>query len=106
MIHQKSVAESILEVTAILSSAAVSWIVSALVIKRDEKRLDEEMLLRAYPRATFAVSIFLFQQLAILVHFIRTRRSFKGFLLGIAWTIAAFVPTIIVDTIFGFFVPD
>jgi len=106
MIRQESVAESILEVSAILSSAAVSWTVSALVIKRDEKKLDDAMLARAYPPATFAIAVFLFQQIAVLVHFVRTRRSVRGFFLGLAWTLAAFVPSIVVDAIWGIFVPD
>ena len=50
--HEETVAESILEVAAILVSGAVSWTVSALVIKRDEKKLDDVMLARAYPPAT------------------------------------------------------
>lgn len=106
MIHHETVSESILEVTSILVSAGVSWTTSVLVIKRDERRLSEEMLLRAYPPATLAVSVFLFQQIAVLVHFIRTRRSLTGFLLGVAWTLAALVPTIAVDAIFGMFLPD
>jgi hypothetical protein len=104
--RQESIAESILEVAALLVSAAVSWTTSALVIKRDEKKLDEETLLRAFPPATLAVSVFLFQQLAVLVHFVRTRRSLRGFFLGVFWMIVALVPTLVVDAIFGAFLPD
>lgn len=108
MVHprQETVAESIVEVVAILVSGAVSWTVSAWIIKRDEKKLDATMLARAYAPATLIASVFLFQQIAVLVHFIRTRRSFKGFFLGLGWAIAAFVPSIIVDAIFGLFLPD
>lgn len=108
MVHprQETVAESIVEVVAILLSAAVSWTVSAWIIKRDEKKLDDKMLARAYPPATLIASVFLFQQIAVLVHFIRTRRSFKGFFLGVGWAIAAFIPSVILDAIFGLFLPD
>jgi len=106
MPRQETVAESIIEVAAILVSGAVAWTTSAWIIKRDEKKLDEVMLARAYAPATLIASVFLFQQIAVLVHFIRTRRSFKGFFLGLAWAIAAFVPSVIVDTIFGLFLPD
>ncbi|HEY2370415.1 MAG TPA: hypothetical protein VGH87_28660 [Polyangiaceae bacterium] len=108
MIHprQESVAESIVEVVAILVSAAVSWTVSAWIIKRDEKKLDDAMLARAYAPATLIASVFLFQQIAVLVHFIRTRRSFKGFFLGLAWAIAAGIPSVVLDAIFGLFLPD
>ncbi len=106
MAHQETVGESILEIAAILVSGAVSWTVSALVIKRDEKKLDETMLARAYPPATLAASVFLFQQVAVLVHFVRTRRSFKGFLLGIGWAVAAMIPSFVVDALFGLFLPD
>ena len=50
--------------------------------------------------------MFLFQQVAVLVHFVRTRRSFKGFLIGFAWTLLAFVPAIVIDAVFGLFLPD
>ena len=104
--HEETVAESIVEVVAILVSAAVSWTASAWIIKRDEKKLDAARLARAYPPATLVASVFLFQQIAVLVHFIRTRRSFKGFFLGLGWAIAAFVPSVILDAVFGLFLPD
>jgi hypothetical protein len=108
MVHprQETVAESIVEVVAILVSGAVSWTASAWIIKRDEKRLDDVMLARAYAPATLIASVFLFQQIAVLVHFIRTRRSFKGFFLGLGWAIAAIIPSIIVDAVFGLFLPE
>jgi hypothetical protein len=106
MHRQETVAESIVEVVAILVSAAVAWTVSAWIIKRDEKRLDAAMLARAYPPATLIASVFLFQQIAVLVHFIRTRRSLRGFFLGLGWAVVAFIPSIVVDAIFGLFLPD
>lgn len=108
MVHprQETVAESIVEVVAILVSGAVSWTASAWIIKRDEKKLDGPMLARAYAPATLIASVFLFQQIAVLVHFIRTRRSFKGFFLGLGWAIAALVPSIVIDAIFGLFLPE
>ena len=106
MQRQETVGESILEIAAILVSGAVSWTVSAVIIKRDEKRLDDEMLARAYPPATLAASVFLFQQIAVLVHFVRTRRSFRGFLLGLGWAIVAMIPSFVVDALFGLFLPD
>ena len=104
--RQETLGESVLEVAALLTSAAVSWAVSAWVIVRDEKKLPPEMLERAYAPATLACSVFLFQQLAVLVHFIRTRRSWKGFFLGLAWSVAAFVPSLVVDALFGLVLPD
>ena len=106
MHRQETIAESIVEVVAILVSGAVSWTASAWIIKRDEKKLNDAMLARAYPPATLIASVFLFQQIAVLVHFVRTRRSFKGFFLGLGWAIAAFIPSIILDAIFGLFLPD
>jgi hypothetical protein len=106
MPRQETLAESIAEVTALLVTSAVTWTVSAWVIKRDEKKLSERMLERAYAPATFIASVFMFQQLAVLVHFVRTRRSFKGFFLGLGWTVAAFVPALVIDAVFGLFLPD
>lgn len=104
--RHETLAESVLEVTALVVSAAASWSASYWVIKRDERRLSEAMLERAYAPATLACSVFLFQQIAVLVHFVRTRRSFRGFLLGLAWTALAFVPALVVDAVFGLFLPD
>ena len=104
--RQETVGESILEIAAILVSGAVSWGVSAWIILRDEKKLPEEMRERAYPPATLAASVFLFQQIAVLVHFVRTRRSIKGFFVGLGWAAAAMVPSVLVDALFGLFLPD
>ena len=49
--------------------------------------------------------MFLFQQLAVLVHFVRTRRSFRGFLLGVGWSIVALVPSVVVELVFDAFLP-
>jgi hypothetical protein len=106
MARQETVAESIVEVVAILVSAAVAWTASTWIIKRDEKKLDAAMLARAYPPATLIASVFLFQQIAVLVHFIRTRRSLRGFFLGLGWAVVALIPSIVVDAIFGLFLPD
>ncbi len=104
--HQETVGESILEVVAILLSGAITWTVCAIIIKRDEKKLSEEMLARAYAPATLVASVFAFQQVAVLVHFVRTRRSVKGFFLGLGWAVLAALPALLVDTIFGLFLPD
>ncbi len=104
--RQETLGESILEIAAILVSGVVNWTVSALIIKRDERRLSGEMLARAYPPATLAASVFLFQQIAVLVHFVRTRRSVKGFFLGLGWAVVALIPSLIVDEIFALFLPD
>jgi len=104
--RQETIGESILEVVAILLSGAITWTVCAIIIKRDEKKLGEEMLARAYPPATLIMSVFAFQQIAVLVHFVRTRRSVKGFFLGLGWAVLAALPALLVDAIFGLFLPD
>ncbi len=106
MQRQETVSESIVEIAAILVLSAVSWTACALIIKRDEKKLDDAMLARAYPPATFALSVFLFQSIAVLVHFIRTRRSVKGFFLGLGWAIVSYVPAYILERLFELFLPE
>jgi hypothetical protein len=103
--NTETVAESIAEVSALVVTAAVTWTTCAWIIKRDEKRLSEEMRERAYAPATLVASVFWFQQVAVLVHFIRTRRSIKGFFIGLAWSVAAFVPALVVDAIFALCLP-
>jgi hypothetical protein len=69
---------------------AVAWavqiaLVTAIVVL-DERRLSPEKLARAWPPASSMSAIFFFTEIALFLHFARTRRSVTGVLLGIATT--------------------
>jgi hypothetical protein len=72
----------------------VSWVVTvpvfALIVVRDEARLDGEALARAWPPSSRDAAIFgswlfgvLYGAAGIFVHFAATRRSARGALLGL-----------------------
>jgi hypothetical protein len=61
------------------------------VVRHDLKRLTPEQLDRSWNTASFWSAIVGFGLLSIPVHFTKVRRSFIGFLLGLAWTLAALV---------------
>ena len=64
---------------------------TAKVVGRDMRRSSRERLARAWNPATFWSAIVAFGPLSIPVHFVRTRRSVGGFLLGAAWAAGVLV---------------
>ncbi|MGH7436741.1 MAG: hypothetical protein ACRENE_13795 [Polyangiaceae bacterium] len=78
-----------------LVQVVVSWAVllpgAAVVIVRDERRLRGAQAGRAWPPASrdsalFAIyNISLFVLLVVPLHFLRTRRSAWGLLIGMGW---------------------
>jgi len=77
-----------------LAQIVVSWAVSlpavAAIIVHDERRLSGVQLERAWPpqsrdAAIFALWNFGVQHLAVLIHFVKTRWSVRGVLLGLFW---------------------
>lgn len=66
---------------------ALSW----WVVRRDIRQLEPPELDRAWPDASFWSAIVAFAPLCIFVHFVKTRRSLKGVLLGLLWTAAVVV---------------
>jgi hypothetical protein len=72
---------------ALLVQLGVGIVLPAWIVRRDERRLGEELLRRAWPPASFWCAVVAFGLLCLPVHFTRTRRSAKGLLLGIAWSL-------------------
>jgi hypothetical protein len=70
----------------------VSWLVSTtamfVIVQRDEARLSPEQRARAWPTASRRIAVFYVGILSLPIHFGRTRRTFRGVLLGLAWTLA------------------
>jgi len=106
--------ESPYEVVVLVVSCAVLVTGSVLVVKRDERRLDEERLARAWPPASRDNALIglallaapLLGLLAVVFHFFRTRSealwppwkwSPRGALLGLAWVaLIVFVNAVVV----------
>lgn len=72
----------------LLLQLALGISLTAWVVRRDMRRGGPERLARSWNTGSFWSAVVVFQPLAILVHFLRTRRSVKGLLLGIVWTLA------------------
>jgi ribosomal protein L39E len=66
-----------------LGIAVPSWIV-----RRDLTRLQGEALSRAWPDASLWAAVVMFGPLCLPVHFIKTRRNWRGVALGVAWLAA------------------
>jgi hypothetical protein len=77
-----------------LLQVVVSWSLTvpavATIIVADERRLRGEKLARTWPAPSRDAAIFALwnlgvHPLCVLVHFVRTRRGFAGFDLGLLW---------------------
>jgi CHASE2 domain-containing sensor protein len=60
-------------------------VVPAYVVRRDVRTLDPKLLARAWPDTSIWVAVALVSVLAVPLHFIRTRRTLTGVLLGLLW---------------------
>jgi hypothetical protein len=74
---------------------------TAKVVGRDMRRSSRERLARAWNPATFWSAIVAFGPLSIPVHFVRTRRSVGGFLLGAAWAAGVLVVLGVASVVVG-----
>jgi hypothetical protein len=66
---------------------------TAWVIRRDMRKLTPERYARGWNVASFWSAVVGFGPLSIWVHFVRTRRSFAGALLGFVWATLVLVAT-------------
>lgn len=73
------------EILSFVSVAIVQMALPFWLIRRDDRRLSPERWARGFPPATFWIAIVYFGPLAILLHYVRTRRSLAGLAMGIAW---------------------
>ncbi len=97
--HELGLFESAVTAWAIFTILGLHCATSVWVIDRDMRRLPPAMLERAYSVTSFAAAIFAGYQLgnpqiAVLVHFVRTRRSIWGVLQGVLWVVVAYLPGI------------
>jgi hypothetical protein len=86
-----------LEVVEIVTYAALTTWLFWVLLKADEHHLPPEQLARAWTTTSklavigcALLGVGFFFHLGVVVHFVRTRRSARGLLLGIAWAAALF----------------
>jgi hypothetical protein len=64
---------------------ALGVALTAWVVRRDMRRLPPPLYARSWNEASFWSAVVAFYPWSILVHFVRTRRSLWGLLLGLFW---------------------
>jgi hypothetical protein len=97
------------EVLLFTLSFVLGIAVPATIVRRDiarlERRAVDEQLSRAWPDASVWSAVVVFGPISVPIHFLRTRRSWLGVLLALAWFVLALVliaaPVEVLAQIFG-----
>ncbi len=89
----------------------VSWILTTVgcfvVVIRDERRLEAAERERAWPAVSRDAAIIAFSQIAVVVHFWKTRRwGLKGLGLGVLYALVATLPALAADFVLGLIFPE
>ncbi len=82
-------------------SLVLNSLLPYLIVRRDLARLSEERLARAWTEASFLSAVLAFGPLSLPVHFTKTRRSWLGLSLGLAWLALALAVQGAVGALFG-----
>ena len=77
-------------VAEVVLQIVLSIVLTAAVVRRDERRLSVEQLARAWNDASFWAAVVVFGPLCIPFHFLRVRRTVAGLGLGLLWMVAVF----------------
>jgi hypothetical protein len=77
------------EVLLFTLSFVLGIAVPASIVRRDVARLTGEPLARAWPDASLWAAVVVFGPLCLPIHFVKTRRTWLGLALGVAWLIGA-----------------
>ena len=70
---------------------------SAWVVRRDMRSLSPERYARSWNDASFWSAVVAFGPLCIPVHFVRTRRTVVGAVVGLFWMVLGFVAISLID---------
>jgi hypothetical protein len=79
------------EVLSFSVQLALNVGITAFILRWDEGRMDALASARAWPPASRWAAIVAFGPLCIPVHFVKTRRSLVGGLLGLIWMALAVI---------------
>jgi hypothetical protein len=79
------------EALVLLVGFFASIAVTAWILHFDIRRLPPRLQARAWPVSSLWAAVAWFAPLCLLIHFVRTRRSIVGLLLGLAWLAGALV---------------
>lgn len=79
---------------------ALGMLLPFWVVRLDQRRLPPEQLDRTWNEPSFWAAIVTFGPLCIPVHFVKSRRSLLGFLLGMAWMAGVLAVIVAADALF------
>lgn len=95
------------EIVAIVLDWVLTTTACFFVVIRDERALDPALRERAWPPVSRDAAIIAFGQIALLVHFWKTRRwGIKGFALGVAWMVGVSLPALATNFVLGLIFPE
>lgn len=78
-----------IEVALVVVQLALQIALPWWIVRSDMKRLDARALARTWNDASFWSAVVAFGALSIPVHFLKSRRSLRGFVLGLGWMLLA-----------------
>jgi hypothetical protein len=100
------VSAAMLEVVQLVVQMAVGIALPAWLVRWDERRLGELELSRAWHPASFWIAVVVFGPLCLPFHFVRTRRSLLGLVLGLAALVAAVLGQLLAAGLLGALGPE
>jgi hypothetical protein len=77
------------EVLLFTLSFSLGIAVPTTIVRRDVSRLAGEQLARSWPEASLWSAVVVFGPIAVPIHFLRTRRSWRGLVLSVGWFVVA-----------------
>ena len=87
------------EILPLLVPNVIAWCAIFALFAWDEGRMTDDERARAWPVASRRIAVVLFSPLCVPLHFLRTRRSAKGVLLAVGWTVALLALLSVVDVV-------
>ncbi|HEX4340143.1 MAG TPA: hypothetical protein VH062_29750 [Polyangiaceae bacterium] len=94
-----------MNVVDLVVQIALQVAIAAWIVRRDMRRLRPALYMRSWNDVSFWIAIIVFWPLCIPVHFVRTRRTVWGLVVGLAWMalalVAIFLVTLGLDWVTG-----
>lgn len=77
---------------SVIAQMALGILLPHYIVNWDVRGLSQERWLRSWPPASHYSAVVVFGPIAVLVHFVRTRRNVAGLVLGLFGALVAMLP--------------
>jgi hypothetical protein len=94
------------EVLELVVPNALMWALTFALFAWDERRMTEAQRARAWPVASRRIAVVMFAPMCVPIHFVRTRRSARGVIEAVGWTIALFAAFFVVALVLDAIWPE